>query len=181
MKKLILFGDSLFAQISKSELLLLEKILEYKYDVYNCAVGGWDTNDLVKKSPYIAQLKADVLLLSIGTNDASHWKQVELSKFKENLVHILNEFSNSSVVFFLPPPVNETWQPSNKRRLQKTMVQYYEAAKETCEKQNIQYIASWELFLPLVEPNDTFHVEDGVHISDSGYKDVFEAIRRVLL
>ena len=62
MKKLILFGDSLFANVSKPRLMIFNKELP-DYDIYNCAAGSWDTNDCVEKSLYISKLKPDVIVI----------------------------------------------------------------------------------------------------------------------
>lgn len=106
MKKLVLFGDSLFAQASKNTILMFEQVLS-GYDIYNCAVGGWNTNDCVAKGSYISKLKPDVLVISLGTNDAAPWKQVPLDKFEENISKIFEEFSSSKIVYFLPTPLDE--------------------------------------------------------------------------
>ena len=55
MKKLVLFGDSLLANFSKQYILRLEAKLP-DYDIYNCAAGGWDTYDCVKKATFISKL-----------------------------------------------------------------------------------------------------------------------------
>ncbi|HEY1645892.1 MAG TPA: hypothetical protein VGF75_06000, partial [Candidatus Saccharimonadales bacterium] len=68
MKKLVLYGDSLFAQAGKHRLTMFEEVLA-GYDVYNCAAGGWNTNDCLKKAEYISKLEPDVLVISLGTND----------------------------------------------------------------------------------------------------------------
>jgi lysophospholipase L1-like esterase len=181
MKKLVLFGDSLFGQVSKSEQLLLEKKLGGEYDVYNCATGGWNTDDLIIKAPYIAQLKPDLVILSIGTNDAAPWKKVELSKFKENLPKVLDQFSRSRIVFFLPPPVNESLLQDHKKTLtNEIMKQYFDAAKAICQERKVEYFDSWSVLLPIVKGDDTFHSEDGVHISDEGYDLLFTEFNKVI-
>src|SRR5579872_2901625 len=129
MKKLILFGDSLLANCSKRHVVQLEQLLEGQYDVYNCAVGGWDTNDLIKKSPYISALAPDVLVLSIGTNDASPWKRVGLNVFKTNLAKVLDIFKDSRVIFLLPPPIHESWGPPEKSIPNNELKEYCDSAK----------------------------------------------------
>ncbi len=169
MKKLVLFGDSLFGQFGKHCIAALEASLP-GYDVYNCAAGGWDTNDCLKKAPYIAGLRPDLVIISLGTNDMSPWKQVELPQFIENLNKIMRIFSTSQVIYFLPPPVNEASEPDDKKIENETAKQYHDAAKALCEDLNIAYVDSWKVFMPLLEAGRDYHVEDGVHLSDRGYE-----------
>jgi hypothetical protein len=49
MQKLVLFGDSLFGRCNKDLIDQLEATLSESYDIYNCAAGGWDSDDVLKK------------------------------------------------------------------------------------------------------------------------------------
>jgi len=180
MKKLVLFGDSLFAQAGKHRVIMFEQALP-GYDVYNCAVGGWDTNDCVSKAPYISKLKPDVLVISLGTNDAAPWKQVPLEKFKENIPKIFNAFSASKVVYFLPTPVDEVKiANTDKNRSIKGIKEYHDAAKEVCEAHGVAYINSFEIFQPLLDSGKEYHIEDGVHFNDLAYKIITNELASIL-
>ena len=180
MKKLVLFGDSLFAQAGKHRLLMLEQALP-GYDVYNCAVGGWDTNDCVGKAPYIAKLEPDVLVISLGTNDAAPWKQVPLEKFKENIPKIFNSFSKAKIVYFLPAPVDEVKiANTDTRRSIKGIKEYHDAAREVCEAQGIAYINSFAVFKPFLDSGKDYHVEDGVHFNDFAYEIIAGELAKIL-
>jgi lysophospholipase L1-like esterase len=169
MKKLVLFGDSLFGQLGKHRIINLEKVLS-DYDVYNCAAGGWNTNDCVQKSPYIALLKPDAVVISLGTNDAAPWKQVPLDTFKDNLPKIFATFSSSEVVYFLPPPVNESELEDDEKTLNnEIMKQYHDAAKQACTANNVRFIDSWNVFMPMLQKGTEYHVEDGMHLNDLAY------------
>lgn len=180
MKKLILFGDSLLAQASKHRVLMLEDKLGGKYDVYNCAVGGWDSRDLLKKSSYIAKLKPDVLVLSLGTNDASPWKQVPLDEFVDKVKQSLRLFEGSRIVYFLPMPIDEARQLPEKQRTNRLQKQYHDAAKELCQNQGIEFTSSWSIFMPLLKSGKVYLIEDGVHLNDFAYEVLFSEIARIL-
>lgn len=180
-QKLVLFGDSLFARCSKHLMLLLEARLYAHYDAYNCAVGGWDSSDIVKKAPYIATLKPEVVVISVGTNDASPWKQVELADFEANIKQILQAFNGSKVIFFLPPPVHAASLPAGKEISNQDVKQYHDAAKAIVEKAGAGFINSWEIFMPLQEKGESYHIDDGVHLNDRGYDLLFTAIKEVIL
>lgn len=181
MKKLVLYGDSLFAQAGKHRVLLFEQYLP-GYDVYNCAVGGWDTNDCVAKAPYISKLVPDVLVISLGTNDASPWKLVSLDKFKANIPQIFDTFKASRVVYFLPPPVDEAKiAKTDASRSIKGIQQYHDAAKEICEARGVACIDSFAIFKPLLDSSQEYHVEDGVHLNDVAYEIIAKELAKILV
>ena len=180
MKKLVLFGDSLFARAGKHRLVMIEQSLLY-YDVYNCAVGGWDTSDCVAKSPYIAKLKPDVLVISLGTNDAAPWKQVPLHKFKENIPKIFEAFKDSKIIYFLPTPVDEVKiANTDARRSIKDIKEYHDAAKAVCEENGVDYIDSFAIFKPLLDSGKEYHIEDGVHFNDLAYEIIARELTSIL-
>jgi lysophospholipase L1-like esterase len=180
MKKLVLFGDSLFAQAGKERVLLFERALG-DYDVYNCAAGGWDTNDCVRKSPYISKLEADVVVISLGTNDASPWKQVPLATFTDNLPKIFSNFSKSRIVYFLPPPVNEEKLPESKKSLTNEVLEkYIEGIRQVCAKSGVDVLDSWKIFKPMLLNGEDYHVEDGVHLTDLAYEKIADEVSRIL-
>ncbi len=166
--KVVLFGDSLLALVYKPLIQELESKVPGS-DVYNCAVGGWDTDDGVIKAPYIASLNPDAVVISLGTNDSAPWKQVPIERFRSNLVSILKSFTDSRIVFFLPPPVNEAKQREGRQRTNILTRQYADAAKEVCVATgSVALIESWEMFSPLLENGPDYHTEDGVHLNDYG-------------
>ena len=180
VKRLVLFGDSLFGQVGKDRVITIESSLE-DYDVYNCAVGGWDTNDCKEKSPYISKLAADVVVISLGTNDASPWKQVPLETFKENLPHIFNSFSESKIIYFLPPPVDSSKPRESGKEITNENVQpYHDAAKKICEEHNIKFIDSFAVFMPMLNSGKEYHVEDGVHLNDFAYEIIAKELEKLL-
>lgn len=170
MKKLILFGDSLFAQAGKHRVVMFEDALP-GYDVYNCAVGGWNTNDCVKKAPYISKLEADVVVISLGTNDAAPYKQVPIDEFVANIPKILEAFKESEVIWYLPTPIDQTKSNTFGKVIPNEVVkEYHDAAKKVCEESGIKVINSFAIFKPMLDAGETYHSEDGVHYIDKAYE-----------
>ncbi|MES2225196.1 MAG: GDSL-type esterase/lipase family protein [Patescibacteria group bacterium] len=165
--KVILFGDSMLARFGKERLQKLESMVP-EGDFYNCATGGWDSNDCAMKAPYIASLKPDAVVISVGTNDASPWKQVPLEIFRNNLLNIRDSFKDSKVIFFPPPPVNEDKQAGELIRSNELMQQYSSAVKDVSSSAAVACIDSWAIFSSLLEQGQDYHVEDGVHLNDNG-------------
>lgn len=180
MKKAVLFGDSLFAQMGKQRLIMFEEALP-GYDFYNCAAGGWDTNDCADKAPYIAGLKPDLVIISLGTNDAAPWKQVPLDTFRANIPKIFGAFESSRIVYFLPPPVNEQKiAQTEPNRSIEGIRDYHDAAKAVCEERGVAYIDSFAIFQPLLDGGTDYHVDDGVHFNDVAYELIARELARIL-
>lgn len=174
MRKLVLFGDSLIKNLNKE---MCDEIGEKAdVDVYNCAVGGWNSYDGVEKAPFIAGLKPELVVLSFGTNDSAPWKKVELEKFKANLEQIFQSFSDAEKIFFLPPPVNEKLQTGGQRRLNSLVEEYYTVAKELCLSNKVKIMDSWQVFKPMLDSGQNYHDDDGVHFNDLGYKTLIDEI-----
>jgi lysophospholipase L1-like esterase len=180
MPTLVLYGDSLLAEIGKDRIAMIEETLP-GYDVYNCAAGGWDTNDCLKKAPYIATLKPDVVVISLGMNDSASWKQVPLEVFAGNICKIAEVFKRSKVIYFLPPPVNEAnTKASGWPRSNDILKQYHDAAKSVCQARTIAYIDSFSVFMPLLDAGTDYHVEDGVHLADTAYRTIAAELAKII-
>ncbi len=175
--RVLLFGDSLLKNLSKPWLVKLEEAIPGA-DVYNCSVGGWDTVDGVKKAPYIAKLKPDVVVLGFGTNDAALWKKVELDQYQMNLSKILGEFSGSRIIYFLPPPVDETKMEAGYVRTNDEITKYVNAAKEILDQASMSYINSPKIFGQLIEEGKDYHIEDGVHFNELGLQTLVDEIAK---
>ena len=178
--KIVLFGDSLLKNFGKDQLLELETAVAGA-DIYNCAVGGWDTNDGVKKSPYIAGLKSDVVILGFGTNDCAPWKQVPLEQFRTNIKQLLQHFAGSRVLYFLPPPIRQAnGHGADYQRSPEMVKRYHDAAKELLAQEGIEYLDSHAIFTPLLESNQNYHIEDGIHLNDLGYKILIKELSKLI-
>ncbi len=180
MKHLVLFGDSLFGQCGKSQEQYFSGLLKNEYEVYNFATGGWDTTDARKKATLIAKTNPDVVLISLGTNDACSWKQVPLDEFKQNLPHVYEPFRAARVIFFPPPPVVEADRPKGKEISNSTMLQYNQAVVVFCQENSLEYWDSWSEMVPLLGTENDPHSNDGVHFSDDGYKYVLGKLAEVV-
>jgi lysophospholipase L1-like esterase len=180
MKKLVLFGDSLFAEAGKHRVKMFEDALP-DYDVYNCAVGGWNTNDCVKKAPYISNLKADVVVISLGTNDAAPYKQVPIEKFVDNIPKIFEAFKDSKIIWYLPTPIDQSKRNEPGKEIPNEVVKkYHDAAMNVCKKYNIDFIDSFSIFGPMLESGDVYHNEDGVHYIDKAYRIIASEVANIL-
>ena len=178
MKKLVLFGDSLLAQINKTLTLELEEKVPNSI-VYNCATSGFDTNDCLIRASSVARIGADYIIIALGTNDAAPWKQVQITKFKENLGKIVDIFQGQKIIFFLPPPVDEAKQAPDRKRISKTVTEYREAVRETLGSK-VDYLNSDEFYGKLIDQDVEYHTDDGVHLNSVGYSVLFSELAKVI-
>jgi len=122
-------------------------------------------------------------VISLGTNDASPWKQVPLDTFTKNIPKIFNAFAGSKIVYFLPTPVDEakiaSSSPDRDRSI-KGIQEYHDAAKLVCEAQGVDYIDSFKIFKPLLDSGQEYHVEDGVHFNDFAYQTIAQELATIV-
>ena len=164
--KIVLVGDSILARFGKESIELLESLVPGA-DVYNCAAGGWNSDDVLRKSNVIAALKPDVVVVSLGMNDAAPWKMLALPKFQSNLTGIFADFGAARKVFVLPPPIDEQKTNRPNDRTNTGIKQYCEAARNVCAHANAEVLDTWQRFEPLLGVQEV-HVQDGVHFNDAG-------------
>jgi lysophospholipase L1-like esterase len=120
-------------------------------------------------------------VISLGTNDASPWKRVDIKTFSENLPIIFSSFPNSRVILFPPPPVNElTLIPKFKELKNTDIKEYHDTAVKICKEVNIAYLDSWSIFKPVMDNDEHYHEEDGVHFIESDYDVLIENLARLI-
>lgn len=181
-KKLILFGDSHMGHVGRNLITDLEKRLGNESDIYNCAAGGWTSQDMVKKADYISQLKPDTIIISDGTNDTNPARYVDPESYKQNIEALINVFSGSKIIFVPAIPMNEKLlsRKDGEELSNEKLHKYHDDLTNTCAENNIQYIDAWQLFSPLLKRGDNYHDADGLHLNDHGYDILFNEIVKVM-
>lgn len=118
MKSIVLFGDSLFGRFGRDYILQLEGAVKDS-TVYNCAAGGFNTFDGLKRADFIAKLKTDYVCISFGANDCNPFKgqPVALEKFAQNLTSMIQSFTGSKIILFPCPPVYDPNDPVETKKL----------------------------------------------------------------
>lgn len=175
-RKIVLFGDSLFGRCGVDLITQLETTLGNESDVYNCAFGGMNSEQALAKANYIASLRSDVVLISLGTNDASPQRKVLLDQFSSNVLEIIDAFGAPKVIFFPPPPVKIKDKTADEQANQE-IEKYNKAIVQACVDKGAKYIDSWPLFRSLLDSGTDYHAEDGVHFDQIGYDALFAAVK----
>ncbi|TDD44456.1 hypothetical protein E1286_27035 [Nonomuraea terrae] len=133
MTDVMLFGDSMLARFTKERIQHLERELGDAATVHNCAAGGWDSSDGVRRAPLLARVGWDVIVLSFGANDCAPWKRVPIDRFAENVAAIAKAFDGARRVAFLPPVIDEhAGRPSRSNRVLDEYREVLRASADAC-------------------------------------------------
>lgn len=181
MRSIVLFGDSLFGRFGRDYVLQLEEAIQ-NVTVYNCATGGFNTRDGLKRADFIAQLQADYVCLSFGSNDASPAKgqPVPLEEFAQNLVSIIKSFTGSKIILFPCPPVYDPNDPMETKKFNDVLVEYNAAIKNIAKELSVDFIDSEAVYGKLLEKGEIYHLEDGLHLNNVGYQRLIDEFTRLI-
>jgi len=105
--RVILLGDSHLARVRRDLTRLGPAVL-------NAAVGGASVRDLLPQAVHAGVTSSDVLVVSIGSNDAAPWKAVSLAEFESLLDAFLAAVPRSGLVLLTSPGVDESRLLSNR-------------------------------------------------------------------
>ena len=179
MKSIVLFGDSLFGRFGRDYILQLEGAVK-DFTVYNCAAGGFNTCDGLKRADFIAKLKADYVCLSFGANDCNPFKgqPVALEEFAQNFKSMIQSFAGSKIVLLPCPPVYDPNDPVETKNFNDILAQYNAVVKDIAKKTNSDCIDSETIYGKLLEKGENYHVKDGLHLNELGYQKLIEELSR---
>ena len=177
--KLHLIGDSLFARREGCPEAMVCHLLKEKkpdLDIYNSAVSGYNTYDLLAELPKILQVDScDYLFILIGANDLALHKQVSLADFKTNLEELTLAFAEGyepeQLVLLTPLPVDEEKQVYRHNGLVEI---YGQVVKDLCQERGYTCLDSYALFLEKAETVGLSELlegalDDGLHFGRLGY------------
>ena len=181
MKSIVLFGDSLFGRFGRDCILKLENAVK-NITVYNCAAGGFDTNDGLKRADFISKLEADYVCLSFGANDSSPFngQPVPLEEFTNNLLSIIKAFNHSKIILFPCPPVHDPSDPVETKDYNNLLIKYNEVVKDVALKTASEFIDSQTIFGELLSKGENYHIEDGLHLNNLGYQKLIEELAKLI-
>jgi lysophospholipase L1-like esterase len=162
----VFLGDSHLARLRGS-------LRGFPTDVCNAAEGGACALDLLRQADAIGLQDTDVVVLSVGTNDAAPWKQLPMSAFAQALSTLLASRSPRGWVYVAPPGVVEDRLAGARDRTNTVIDAYRRAAIEFFEDVGGQVVRS---DLILASLGATAFAEDGVHLNGTGNRVLVPAI-----
>lgn len=178
--KIHLIGDSLFARREGAPEPMLSHLLKSKrpgLTVFNSAVSGYNSFDLLRQLPQLIELgPMDVAFVLIGANDLALNKQIPLQVFKENVTLFIKTYQSeqlaAKLVFLTPTPVDEEKQYYRHNAL---VDNYAQAIKAICSSLNVEVLDAYALFMAHTQeiPLSVLlegSLDDGLHFGRKGYE-----------
>jgi len=171
MKKIILFGDSLFngyrnGQDTDAITSGLQKTLGNSVKVENLSKSGATT---VEGLDYIKQIdpQADLVVLEYGTNDTAAGWGINSERYAKNLDKMVKEIGSNRMIIVGPSYPD----PNNKEIMQdysdESLDRYNAIAKECAQKYHIPFINLIKVGRKLGNIS-SYYLADGQHLTDKG-------------
>ena len=164
--RIVLLGDSHLARVRRD-------LPTVGPDVCNAAEGGARSLDLIAQAARAAVDEDDVVVVSVGTNDAAPWKQVPVPDFVRALVRCMASVPARGWIYVTPPGVDETRLSGVGDRANAVVDDYRESAVSVCTDAGARVVRAERVIAPLGA--DAF-VSDGLHLSGRAYRVVLPAI-----
>jgi lysophospholipase L1-like esterase len=162
----VLLGDSHLARVRR-DLSLLGS------DVCNAAEGGASSLDLLAQATRADVDVDDLVVVSIGTNDAAPWKHVPLTTFSQAVARCIQSVPARRWVYVAPPGVDESRLGASGDRTNAVLDQYRDAAISVCQEEGARVVRTERLIREL---GAAAFVSDGLHLSGRAYDLVLPAI-----
>ena len=146
-------------------------------DVRNAAEGGASSLGLLVQARSAGVQADDLVVVSVGTNDAAPWKRVPLAAFAAAISDCLRTVPAQRWVYLTPPGVHESRLQGSTDRTNAVLDDYRDAAISACEDLGARIVRTERIIGPLGA--DAF-AGDGLHLSGRAYGVVLPAIADAL-
>lgn len=135
----------------------------------NYGIGSDTTYGVINRiEKYKSLNDAKKIILMIGINDLKRRSDAEIL---ENYLEILDKLPSSKLVVFSVLPVNEEVVSKNPQMNNARIKKINQRIAELCSQKKIKFIDLSEFYLDDNGFLDKkYHVGDGIHLNDEGYK-----------
>ena len=157
--RVVLLGDSHLARVRRD----LDRIGP---DVVNAAVGGACTRDLLRQAHAAGATGDDVLVVSVGSNDAAPWKAVPVEEAVGLVEGFLSAVAWAGLVLLTSPGVDEERLTRGNDRTNAVLASYADALTDRFTAAGAVVVDGATLLAPL--GNDAF-ADDGLHLTGVAY------------
>lgn len=164
--RIVLLGDSHLARVRR-DLPTLGP------DVRNAAQGGASSLELLAQAASAAVGADDLVVVSVGTNDAAPWKQVPVTTFARAVSRCLESVPARGWVYVAPPGVDESRLAGSGDRTNAVLDDYRDIAVAACVDAGARVVRTERVIGPL---GAGAFASDGLHLSGRGYDVVLPAI-----
>jgi lysophospholipase L1-like esterase len=164
--RVVFLGDSHLARVRR-DLSIVGP------DVCNAAEGGSSALDLLAQAAKASIEEDDLVVVSVGTNDAAPWKEVPVTVFAEAVFHCMQSVAARRWIYVAPPGVDESRLTGLHDRTNAVLDEYRDAAVSACHDAGALVVHTERVIRPL---GAGAFVSDGLHLSGRAYKVVLPAI-----
>jgi lysophospholipase L1-like esterase len=164
--RIVLLGDSHLARV-------LRDLAAIGPDVTNAAEGGASSLDLLAQARRAGVREQDVVVVSVGTNDAAPRTNVPLDEFAAALARCLGSVPTGSGVYVAPPGVDESGLTGTGDRTNAVLDRYRDAALAVCEQTGARVVRADHVIAPL---GPGAFAGDGLHLGGRAYDLLLPAI-----
>ncbi len=192
-KRICIFGSSItrgsndFKKLGWAERLKFDLLKKDEYAIYNLAVSGHSTNNLLEYLDIDCKTRnPETVIVGLGMNDSSCRKNlkgnlVDFNIFKDNLNKIkeIAKKYTDNIIFIGLFKVDEKkttpipWGKDVYYR-NKSVLKYELALKEFCKENNL-------LFIELFNLLDNSDLDDGLHPNTKGHEKMYKKIKQSLI
>ena len=165
--RIVLLGDSHLARIQRQLPLIGDHVL-------NAARGGATVRHLVTQADGAGLTGSDVVIVSVGTNDAAPRNDVAVADFEQALDTFLGSTPAGACAVMTPPGVDES-RPGAGGRTNAVVADYRKAARAVAESRSARLLDTPSLLAHL---GAAAFAADGLHLSGAGYGVLLPALAR---
>ena len=169
--RIVLLGDSHLTRVRRDPAAIGP-------DVHNAAEGGASSPDLLAQARRAGVREQDVVVVSVGTNDAAPWKRVPLDEFAALLADCIGSVPTGRRVYVAPPGVDESRLTGVGDRTNAVLDRYRDAAVAVCEQVGARVVRADHVIAPL---GPGAFVDDGLHLGGRAYDLLLPAIAEAVL
>ncbi len=156
----VLIGDSHLARLSNDLGSLVAT------PVFNAAEAGASIGDAVRQASSMEVDASDIVVLSVGTNDAAPWKQIPLDTFTDGLDQVKDSFDLRRWIYMTPPGVDESRLSGSNNRTNMVMGLYRDEAITVLRSGGASILPALEV---IAELGSLAFSSEGVHLTEAAY------------
>jgi lysophospholipase L1-like esterase len=173
---IVLYGDSMLGRYTRPRIEQLEQEVGPDALVINCAAGGWNSADGLRRAHLIGRIRPDVVVVSFGANDCRPDRQIAPERFEANVTAMVAALGDVPAIGFLPPSVAEQDGVGHGGRTNKVVAIYQELLAKAVQGRVLDTDAA----LSQMVANGIAVHEDGLHLNAEAYRRVTTELARTI-
>lgn len=185
-ENICVFGDSITwgavdnekgGWVNRLWLYVENNLLEEAY-IFNLGIPGDTTEGLLKRIESECFFRnPKKIVIAIGINDTEYFNnnpyinKIDFQNNIEEIIEISEKFTKDIIFVGLTPVIESIVTPFHKNE---TIKEYDKIIESVCNKHNKKYAHVFDK----LDNNDIY--SDGIHLTPSGHKKIFECIKQII-